>query len=55
MNTFENELSTKNLVSLLSCKEGVDVYDVDVEGQAVLCLKDMVRIDGPARILVVTD
>lgn len=59
MNTFEKELSTKNLVSLLACKEGVDEIVLGVEDEIdVLYLNDdtkIVRVEGPARILIVTD
>ena len=58
MNTFENELSTKNLVTLLASKEGVSHYEIDVEDTVSLIsekMGDMLRIGGPARVLIVID
>ena len=59
LNTFENELKTCNLVNLLSCREGVDEIVLGVEDEIdVLYLNDdtkLMHVEGPARILIVTD
>ena len=58
MNTFENELSTKNLVNLLSTREGVEQFVLDVEDSMSLVNEkfgEMIHVEGPARVLVVID
>lgn len=58
MNTFENELSTQNLASLLSCKAGVDIISLNSEDKTVVLYGDsgMYKyITGPCKVLIVPE
>lgn len=58
MNTFENELSVKNLAVLLACKEEVDAFYLDPEDSLEIRYGSdgaLTHIDGPVRVLVIYD
>lgn len=58
MNTFEKELSTANLFTLLSSKEGVYSIDLGVEDKMDIKYGNdgaSTHVDGPARVLIVID
>ena len=58
MNTFELELSTRNLATFLACKEGVDSFYLDPEDSVEIKYGTsgaMTHIEGPAKLLIIYD